>query len=89
MKEGIHSKRLSSREIVNRMTRLELQQAEDIGMAVRRFLFGHTPEEVAERIGMPKTLVRKLKSDDPGNLWDCVLWMRRKRKMEEKQCLET
>jgi hypothetical protein len=68
---------LTDREMARHMTRLELRQAAEVAGAVRAYLPGHEPAEVAERTGLPVTLVRKLQSDDPGRLWDVILWQRR------------
>jgi len=73
-------KRLSEREMLRDMTRLELRQADEIKTDVQHYMHGHKADEVAQRIGMPKTLVCKLNTDNAGYLYDCVLWMRRQEK---------
>jgi hypothetical protein len=57
--------------------RLELRQANDIRDAVRDYLRHLTVDEVAAITTMPKTLIRRLQSDNDQRLHDCIKWMRR------------
>ena len=70
-------KRLTDREILRQMTRLELNQAHTIMYNVQSNCHDKTPDEVAKTMGMPKTLVRQLNVGTTGYLYDCILWMRR------------
>ena len=68
MKRRQFRKRMTDREIRRDMTRLELRQASEVRDEVRSL--GQTADEVAERLSIPKTLIKQLETDDDGRLLD-------------------
>lgn len=78
-----YRRRLSERELSREMTRLELRQAAEVAEAVQSYLPGHEPAEIAQRLGLPVSLVLKLRGEDPGRLWDVILWRRRQEQSHE------